>query len=122
MSHLNLSWDLDSQVKSELSCLNRDGWTLCKGFRKKMRNLSSSNCWRCIKIVSPTITTFCIILNLLPSCKQTFLVPGAPPPLPHAYGPEYCKALTQQARTARRKHLLRQYHFGPACCLCTSEF
>ena len=58
----------DSQVKSGQSRLIRDAWTLCKGFgggggvlghapRENNRNLRSSNCWKCIKIVNPTITT-----------------------------------------------------------------
>ena len=60
----------DSQVKSGQSRLIRDAWTLCKGFflgggvggrrgmfsRKKIRNLRSSNCWKCTEIVNITIT------------------------------------------------------------------
>ena len=36
--------------------------------RKKISHLRSSNCWKCIEIDNPTITTlFCIISNLLRS-------------------------------------------------------
>ena len=77
MSRLKLNRDsgFASKIGTEF-CLNRDGWKLCKGFREvrwhaypeKIRNLSSSNCWKCIEIVNLTITTlFCIILNLLRS-------------------------------------------------------
>ena len=42
-----------------------DSWTLCAGFREvrghapqeKIRDLRSSNCWKCIEIVNPTTTT-----------------------------------------------------------------
>ena len=56
----------------------------------RYRNLSSSNCWKCIEIVNPNITTlFCIILNLLRS-NQADLSDSRPPP-PPAYGPEQHK-------------------------------
>ena len=48
---------------------------------EKIQNLKSSNCWKCIEIVNPTITTlFCIILNLLQSIRWTFLAPAHPQP------------------------------------------
>ena len=68
----------DSQVKLGQSRLIRDrGWTLCKGFwgvrgacsSGKNRNLRSSNCWKCIETVNPTITTLFLYrsFNLLRS-------------------------------------------------------
>ena len=56
----------DSQVESGHSCLIWDSWTLCMGFREvrehaprvKIKNLRSSNCWKCIEIANPTTTTF----------------------------------------------------------------
>ena len=58
------STEVESEVKSRQSRLICDAWTLCKGFggsrdmlpRKKIRNLRSSNCWKCIEVVNFTIT------------------------------------------------------------------
>ena len=48
----------------------------------KIRNLSSSNCWKCIEIVNPTTTTLLIFHD---SIRRTFLAPA--PRTPPAYGP-----------------------------------
>ena len=53
-----------SQVKSRQSRLIRGAWTLLQGFwgvpgdasPEKIRNLRSSNCWKCTEIVNLTIT------------------------------------------------------------------
>ena len=90
----------DSQVESRQSRLNRDSWTLCKGFREvrghapseKMRNWRPSNCWKCIGIVNPTTTTL-ILYHLefftIPLGGNFWLLGGGgacaprePPPLP----------------------------------------
>ena len=57
----------NSPVKSGHSHLIRDGWALCLGVflgggvrghapPEKNRNLKTSNCWKCVEIVNPTIT------------------------------------------------------------------
>ena len=56
--------EVESGLKSRQSRLIRDAWTLCKGFLvsgacfsgKKVRNLRSSNYWKCTEIVNLTIT------------------------------------------------------------------
>ena len=62
----------DSQAKSGQSRLNRDGWTLYKGFRvirgHRPPGLQTAGKWKYTEIVNLTITTlFCIILNILRS-------------------------------------------------------
>ena len=55
----------------------------------KNRNLRYSNCWKCIEIVNPTITTLVLYhfkSFTIPS-GGPFWFPRAPPP-PPAYGPE----------------------------------
>ena len=55
---------------------------------KKIRNLRSSNCWKCIEVVNPTITTLLLYhfkSLTIPSGGPFWLLGGAPP----AYGPEY---------------------------------
>ena len=93
----------DSQVESGQSRLTLDSLTLCKGFREvrvhaspeKIRNLRSSNCWKCIQIVNPTTTTLFLYhfkSFTIPSGGSFWLLGGClrtlrtPPPL-HAYGP-----------------------------------
>ena len=67
MSRLKSNRDSGFLNKIRTIRLIRDGWTLCKGFGgggagacstgKKYINLRSSNCWKYIEIVNPTITT-----------------------------------------------------------------
>ena len=57
-----------------------DSWTLCKGFREvrghapweNIRNLRSSNCWKCIEIVNPTTTTLFLY-------HKSFMIPSGGP-------------------------------------------
>ena len=91
----------DSQVESGQSRLTLDSWTLCKSFREvrahaspeKIRNLRSSNCWKCIQIVNATATTLFLYhfkSFTIPSGGPFWLFGGGgacAPRAPPAYGP-----------------------------------
>ena len=76
----------DPQVKSRQSRLIRDAWTLCKGFWRvpgdaspeKIRNLRSSNCWKCTGIVNLAITV--LFLYHFKYFTIPSGAPRAPPP------------------------------------------
>ena len=100
VSRLKLSRD-SGFSKSRQSRLIRDAWTLCKVFFlggggprgmlpwKKIRNLRSSDCWKCIEIVNLTITMlFCIILNILRSHQADLFGSWGGGWHPPAYGPD----------------------------------
>ena len=90
----------DSHEESGRSREIWDSWTLSKGFREvrghatpeKIRNLRSSNCWKCIQIVNPATTTLVFY-----HFKSFTIAPGGPflplggcvrtPRTPPAYGP-----------------------------------
>ena len=56
---------------------------------EKIRNLRSSNCWKCMEIVNPTTTTLFLFhfKSSYDPIRRTFLALGHTAQPPPAYGP-----------------------------------